>query len=797
MKKVIAYVHSHWDREWYREFEEFRLRLIEVFDEVLDALENNELPCFYFDGQTAAIEDYLEIFPEKEEKIKKLIKDKKLRVGPFYCSADSFLVSGESYCRNLEIGIKKAKELGETEFIGYLSDTFGHSSNVPYVLKSFDIDKACLWRGLGDLPADLNWDGIDVVYLIQGYYQDFLNSSSDIYHKAKLLKKYIDKIALKSTDNILLPIGADHLAIAKNLNYQITELNKIYKDYKIKISTPFEYFKLINKRKAVKGEFLNNTLNFILPGVYSSRIYIKQANIKSQWLLQRITEPLQSIGSFFFNVKDRQRETDYAYKLLIKNHAHDSIYGCCTDKVQNEVMTRFDKVNTVCKGIIKRTLRDLNSEKSGSIAVLNLSENSYSGKVHIKTNKQLPEELNAVKIRSCNGFTDEKLYNINEIPVTEDYTQINEYLIDVKNLPPFSIVQITKDNIYDELNLKTSANSIENSYIKLEIKRNNIIVTDKKRNEIYKDFITIIDYADIGDSYNFGALKDDKPIYAEIIGFKLKEKNRIRAVLSFEYKLSIPAVSTIKGRSKKKYLHRIKIDAILYNQSEYIEFKVKFVNRSKNHILKIGFNLKEKITKTINEDLFGTVVREFNPDFDIYKKIPAKKGIEIKPNTSPMQKFIAAQNFLLMSKGNCEYEINRKTLNLTLLRAVGIISNPYNTTRGTPAGPPLEAEGLQCTGENYAEFAFAFENKKLSFYKLTDEFYGSQISLTSSINKIQFIEKSNELIQIRAIKKEGKNLVLRLFNNSDKRQQTEITVLKYKNKICLKPYEIKNIVIMP
>ena len=72
MKKIIAYIHTHWDREWYREFEEFRLRLIEVFDEVLKSLETDELPCFYFDGQTAALEDYLEIKPEKIELIKRL-----------------------------------------------------------------------------------------------------------------------------------------------------------------------------------------------------------------------------------------------------------------------------------------------------------------------------------------------------------------------------------------------------------------------------------------------------------------------------------------------------------------------------------------------------------------------------------------------------------------------------------------------------------------------------------------------------------------------------------------------------
>ena len=64
-KKVIAYVHSHWDREWYREFEDFRLRLIEVFDEILSDLKSGKLPCFYLDGQTAALEDYLEIKKEK------------------------------------------------------------------------------------------------------------------------------------------------------------------------------------------------------------------------------------------------------------------------------------------------------------------------------------------------------------------------------------------------------------------------------------------------------------------------------------------------------------------------------------------------------------------------------------------------------------------------------------------------------------------------------------------------------------------------------------------------------------
>lgn len=795
MKKVIAYVHSHWDREWYREFEEFRLRLIEVFNEIIEALNNNELPCFYFDGQTSALEDYLEIFPEKTNEIKKLIKEKRLRIGPFYCSADSFLVSGECLYKNLEIGIEKSKELGETEFIGYLSDTFGHSHCIPYILKSFGINKACLWRGLGELPADLNWEGTEVTYLIQGYFQDFLHSNTDIKTKAELLKKYIDKIAIKSDENILLPIGADHLAIAKNIKKQTEELNKIYSDYQIEIATPFEYFKKITKRQAVQGEFLNNSLNFILPGVYSSRIYIKQANALSQWLLTKIAEPLQAIGHFYFNTKNKQNEINYAYKTLIKNHAHDSIYGCSTDNVHKEMLTRFKNTDIISNGIIKRTLRDLNSNKD-NLSVINLSNYTYSGKVKIKTNKKLPRWMNAVKISSEQGFTDEKLYNINEIPITEDYTVLNNYIINVKNLKPFSITQITKDNICTKTSLSANENAIENEFIKFEIENKNITITDKKRNKKYKNFISLTDKADIGDSYNFGALYNDKPIYAELISHKLKEFNCQRAILSLIYNIDIPSTSNNTARTKKTYRHKIKIDAILYNQAEYLEFDLKWQNKSKNHLLQIGFNLENKIYTTMTEDLFGTIKRTVNPDFDIYKHIPAKRGIEIKPNTFPMQRFMSTNNFGLITKGNCEYEIIKNTVYLTLLRATGIISNPQNTTRGTPAGPPIETNELQCLGDNNANFAITFVNEECflgqnELSKTADNFYGCTVSLFTDIQSREFFNIDNKNITVSSIQTKNSELQIRLFNNSDKTEEALIS--PYNKKIKLESKEIKNI----
>ncbi|MDR1326974.1 MAG: alpha-mannosidase, partial [Heliobacteriaceae bacterium] len=175
-KIVIAYLHTHWDREWYREFEVFRLRLLRVFDNVLELLEHGKIPSFYFDGQTSALTDYLEIRPEKEPLVRRLIAEKKLFIGPFYCLVDEFLTDRTCFEKNLEIGLKTARDFGCTDFIGYLADTFGHSKNVAPILQKFGIDKCIVWRGCPvQIPSEFTFNGINTVNLIRGYFNDNLS----------------------------------------------------------------------------------------------------------------------------------------------------------------------------------------------------------------------------------------------------------------------------------------------------------------------------------------------------------------------------------------------------------------------------------------------------------------------------------------------------------------------------------------------------------------------------------------------------------------------------------------------
>ena len=111
--------------------------------------------------------------------------------------------------------------------------------------------------------------------------------------------------------------------------------------------------------------------------------------------------------------------------------------------------------------------------------------------------------------------------------------------------------------------------------------------------------------------------------------------------------------------------------------------------------------------------------REFDPDYDMRKHLPKTRGIEVKTNFAPMGRYVGAQGLGVITKGLTEYEVRGKSLLITLLRSTGVISNPENPSRSTPAGPPIEVPDAQQLGENTAEFSVGFFAPK-DFQKYID-----------------------------------------------------------------------------
>jgi alpha-mannosidase len=74
--------HTHWDREWYLTYEQFRFRLVALVDRLLDLLDRDpSYKYFHLDGQTIVLEDYLEIRPEQEPRLRKAIEPGRILIG--------------------------------------------------------------------------------------------------------------------------------------------------------------------------------------------------------------------------------------------------------------------------------------------------------------------------------------------------------------------------------------------------------------------------------------------------------------------------------------------------------------------------------------------------------------------------------------------------------------------------------------------------------------------------------------------------------------------------------------------
>ena len=175
---------THWDREYVFSDEKTRMMLVEMMDNLLDILDANpDYKHFHLDSQTSPLDDYLEIRPENEAKLKKYIKEGRILVGPWYTLPDEFLVSGESLIRNLQLGYKKAKEFGKVMKVGYNVFSWGQISQLPQLYRGFGIDTAIFYRGINRSVApklEFRWrspDGSEILGMRfgEGYRLNFMH----------------------------------------------------------------------------------------------------------------------------------------------------------------------------------------------------------------------------------------------------------------------------------------------------------------------------------------------------------------------------------------------------------------------------------------------------------------------------------------------------------------------------------------------------------------------------------------------------------------------------------------------
>ena len=389
MKTTVHIIsHSHWDREWYQSFESHRMKLIELVDNILDKAENDpEFGGFFLDGQVIAIDDYLEIRPEKRAQVEKCIREGKLQTGPWYILQDEFLTSGEACVRNLQVGMQEAEQYGAVGNVGYFPDAFGNAGQMPQVLKQAGMDAVVFGRGVKPIGpnnevtggqyestySEMMWASPDGTKLPGILFANWYNNGVEIpvdEAEAKVYwdKKLADARKFAATHQLLLMNGCDHQPLQKNITEAIRVARKLYPDIEFIHSDFKQYVEAMEKEisenfSTVKGELTSQETDgrWTLANTASSWIGLKVDNRAGETALERKAEPAAAMADVMGKAYPEDQMI-YSWKKLMQNHPHDSICGCSVDEVNEEMKTRFAKSRQVADAIYEESVEYLTNK---------------------------------------------------------------------------------------------------------------------------------------------------------------------------------------------------------------------------------------------------------------------------------------------------------------------------------------------------------------------------------------------------------------------------------------------------
>jgi 2-O-(6-phospho-alpha-D-mannosyl)-D-glycerate hydrolase len=362
--------HTHWDREWYLTHEQFRFRLVALIDRLLDLLDADpDYKHFHLDGQTIVLEDYLEIRPEQEERLRRAIRDGRILIGPWYVMPDEFLVSGESIVRNLARGHHISRQFGAPMPVGYLPDLFGHVAQMPQIWRQMGLDNTILWRGFGGRQAEYWWQAPDGSRVLMMHLppEGYCNATRVVLDPGAALGRATKAIDYErsrtAVGQVLLMNGVDHVEPQPSIPELVASLSALPGQRALHSTLP-AYVGAVRDAVAAAAPPLDTICGELrggedyanlLPGVLSARVYLKQHNAAVQTLLESYAEPL-SVFASIVGARYRGGELRHAWKTLLQNHPHDSICGCSIDAVHEENVTRFARADQVAAAVADAAL---------------------------------------------------------------------------------------------------------------------------------------------------------------------------------------------------------------------------------------------------------------------------------------------------------------------------------------------------------------------------------------------------------------------------------------------------------
>ena len=688
LRRCFVVPHTHWDREWYLPFEQFQLRLGAVVDEVLDVLERDpEFTSFTLDGQAVVLEDYLEARPANERRLRELLADGRLEVGPSYILPDELLVAGESLVRNLLLGRIVCERFGaQPSPVGYLPDSFGHPLQLPQILAGFGIDSFIFSRGLGDeldeLGVMFRWrapDGSEVLAIQQlASYSNFghVGDANDAHARVESIEeRFGPQLARAGVHELLLCAGDDHVRIRPDLPSLCTELEARRPGTTFVIAGYREYVDALAPARlpAWTGELLGSRLQNILRGVNSARLYLKRANETAESRLLAV-ETLGALRTLHTGERFPIDDFRLAWGRLLRCQPHDSICGCSCDEVHRDMLVRYELLERTVAALGRRALAGLRTDSDGSVG----------GRVGV----------------------------VNVLPVRR------RGLVEVAGMEPvvlelegFSARTIDMTPAPSRLEGADGA-AIESDRFRVEAGGDGTFtLLDKRTGRRFEHLHRLEDELDMGDLYNFCPVDGAAPWRSSSAQARVLRAGPTVSELELRVAAERPAGLDADLRPEAE-LRPLTVTTVvrLVDSLPRVEFRTTIENATRDHRLRAVFPVTgapPSLRSVRAEGQFALVSRPLETP------PPRTEWVEPPDATQHTLGAVALGPLALLTKGLPEYEARTDEalagpeLCLTLLRAVGLISRPTGAiaTRPLGAGPPLPTPEGQCLGRQKLEYA--------------------------------------------------------------------------------------------
>ncbi|WP_029251802.1 glycosyl hydrolase-related protein [Paraoerskovia marina] len=723
--------HVHWDREWYRPFEGYRSRLVELAERICDDVGSGTLASFHLDGQTVTLDDVAAVRPDVADRLRSLVEDGRVTIGPWHVLADNQLVSAENLVRNLLLA---RRACGRTSSIGYSPDAFGHPADLPRILNGFGIDTALVWRGAPPEHARFRWtgpDGAEVFTVNQAYHQ--AEVLWDAETAAQAVGTFVENERRRLPDGPwLLLNGGDHLApVPPSRRSDALAAAESATGTAVVESTLSDFFSEARRAAAdlpvVDGELrhLGDRLTFLLPGTLSARGYVKALNDRAQVLLERFVEPalVRSSEAAHHDL------LAHAWDLLVKNAPHDSICGCSVDEVHRETTVRAERVLEIGDQLVRRV-------------------GLHDG-ADLRGRGKLAHDTVDVLVTSGDG---DDADGIVEVDVTTAPERVVTGLLDPDGRPvAVEAVELGPDQWF-EADLDLMPDTLRGARHRLAFVAQavpalgsavyTVVLGDRatcapstssgRTVTVGGRVLTVADDAsltltdadghtvsglgllrdggDRGDSYNYDPPLEDLEVVPRVIDVRVHE-SAVRTVLEIGAALATPQGLTPDRDARSATVVetplRVRIEAWAHEQT--LRWTVRLDNRADDHRLRWHVPVAGSPTSWSADTHWSVQTRPFTP---VLGELPSEPGLEAACGTSPAHTFATAGDgpgrvaVLLDALPEVQGVVEGgSSLAVTLLRSVGWLSRFDLRSRTTGAGPAFEVAEAQSHGPREVRLA--------------------------------------------------------------------------------------------